>query len=107
MTEPHLISRQELIRTFGFSAKLVAELGPPDCIRANRGWGFTYFYDVERVEVFAEEHAERIQRILAGRPQSQERARAASRRRIAEIVEWSRTIPILVERIPLDALEQA
>ncbi len=107
MNEPLLISRQELIRSFGFSATLVQELGRPDYVRANRGWGFTYFYDLARVERFAEEHAERLEHILLARPARQERARATSRRRSEEMVTWSRTVPLLLEPIPPHALEHA
>lgn len=107
MNERLFISRQELIRTFGFSAPLVEELGRPDFIRANRGWGCTYLYDLARAEVFAEEHAERIAGIVAARPHSQARARAVSDRRRAETVEWSWTISLCVEPIPPYALEHA
>lgn len=107
MGEPFFISRQELIRAFGFSATLVEELGSPDFICANRRWGFTYFYELARVEVFAEENAERIQQILIARPRRQERAQAATRRRMDETVEWSRTIVLCLEPIPPHALEHA
>lgn len=107
MNEPLLISRQELIRNFGFSARLVEDLGPPDFIRANREQGFTYLYDLARVETFLEEHAERIERILAARPRRQASARAVWRQRREEMVQWSRSIPLVLEPLPPHALEHA
>lgn len=107
MSEPVLISRQQLIRTFGFSATLVESLGPPDYIRANPHWGNTHFYDLARVEVFAEEHAARIARIVATRRRRQESARHVISRRRAETLEWSRTVTIILEPISPSAFERA
>lgn len=105
--ERYLVSRQELIQTFGFSARLVQDLGRPDYVRANRNWGVTYLYDLERVEVFAQENVDRIERILAARPRRRESARKVSHRSCEETIQWSRTVPIVLAPIPPVALEYA
>lgn len=92
MAQDLYVSRQEMIQTYGFSANLVSELGQPDFVKANAQWGYTHYYDLERVERFAEEHATRIQRILALRPQRQASARRRVELQRRETIEWSKVV---------------
>lgn len=101
------VSRQEMIRIYGFSANLVLELGRPDFVKANAQWGYTYYYDLERIERFAEEHAKRIQRILTLRPRRQSSARHSVQQRRQETIEWSQTVPLRLEPIPVSAFAAA
>ncbi len=101
------ISRQAMIQTYGFSANLVSELGQPDFVKANAQWGYTYYYDLERVERFAEEHATRIQRILALRPRRQTSARRRVQRQRQETIEWSQTAALHLDPIPPSAFSAA
>lgn len=100
MSEDLYVSRQEIIHTFGFSATLVKELGQPDFVKANPRWGYTYYYDLGRVERFAEEHARRIRRILTLRPRRRASVHDAVQRRRQETIRWSETVPIHLESIP-------
>lgn len=101
------VSRQEMIRTYGFSANLVSELGHPDFVRANAQWGYTYYYDLARVERFAEEHAAHIQRILTLRPRRQDGARHRVQRQRQETIEWSQSVPLHLASIPPSAFSAA
>lgn len=107
MSQEVYISRQEIIQLYGFSSNLILELGRPDFVRANARWGWTYFYDLARVEQFAEEHAERIQHILTLRPRRQMRARRSVQQRHEETIAWSQTFPLQLEPIPPSALAAA
>lgn len=94
MAQDLYVSRQEMIQTYGFSANLVSELGQPDFVKANAHWGYTHYYDLERVERFAEEHATRIQRILALRTQRQASARRRVEQQRRETIEWSKVVQL-------------
>ncbi len=107
MSQDVYVSRQEVIQLYGFSANLVLELGQPDFVKANARWGWTYYYDLARVERFAEEHAERIQRILTLRPRRQMRARHTIQQRRAETIAWSQTVPLHLDPIPPSAFAAA
>lgn len=107
MSQEVYVSRQDIIQLYGFSANLILELGQPDFVRANARWGWTYFYDLARVEQFAEEHAERIQRILAERSRRQMRARRSTRQRREETIAWSQNVPLHLEPIPPSTLAAA
>lgn len=107
MRQDAYISRREMIQTYGFSANLVAELGRPDFVKANAQWGYTYYYDLERVERFAEEHATRIQRILTLRPRRQTSARRRVLRQRQETIEWSQTVLLRLDPIPPSAFSAA
>lgn len=103
MSQEVYVSRQEVIQLYGFSANLILELGRPDFVKANARWGWTHFYDLARVEQFAEEHAERIQRILTLRPRRQMRACRSVQQRRKETIAWSQTVPLQLEPIPPSA----
>lgn len=107
MAQEFYVSRQEVMQLYGFSANLVLELGRPDFVKANVQWGWTYFYDLERVERFAEEHAARIQRIIALRPHRQSSTRRTAQARRAETMAWSQTVPLQLDPIPPSAFAAA
>lgn len=107
MSQEVYVSRQEVIQLYGFSANLILELGRPDFVRANARWGWTYFYDLARVEQFAEEHAERIQRILTLRLRRQMCARRSVQQCREETMAWSRTVSLRLEPIPPSAFAAA
>lgn len=107
MRQDFYVSRQEMIRIYGFSANLVLELGRPDYLKANAEWGCTHYYDLERVERFAEEHASRIQRILTLRPRRQASARRRVQRQHRETIEWSQTVQLHLDPISPYAIERA
>lgn len=107
MRQDFYVSRQEMIRIYGFSANLVLELGRPDYVKANAEWGWTHYYDLERVERFAEEHASRIQRILTLRPRRQASASRRVHWQHQETIEWSQTVPLHRHPISPSAVERA
>lgn len=107
MRQDFYVSRQEMIRIYGFSANLVLELGRPDYLKANAEWGCTHYYDLERVERFAEQHASRIQRILTLRPRRQASARRRLQRQYQETIEWSQMVQLRHDPIPTSAFAAA
>lgn len=103
------VYKTTLTRTYGFTPKLIAELGAPDLTVTNKHYRHgppAQLFAIVRVEAFAEKHKEELARLAAGRQKRQAASKKAVDTKRKATVEWARKVIIKVV-IPGDVEQRA